>query len=209
MAKVTTADIDDFYGWLLRFGGADRKGLAPGTVRRVHSVLHRALVQALRWEWIWLNPASQANPPRVRRTELRPPLPAELAALLAAVDDVNPPLCVFLRMAATTGARRGELLALRWADIDLARGSVAFTRALIVGPSGPVLAATKTDRTHSTDLDASTHRMLADHHDAMNARARAAEVGLGRQAFIFSHDLDGRTPWAPNWTTEQFISWPR
>jgi integrase len=206
VAKVTTADIDDFYGWLLTLGGGDRKGLSPGTVRRVHSVLHRALVQALRWEWIWINPASQANPPRVRRTEIRPPSPAELAALLAAVSDTNPPLCLFLRMAATTGARRGELLALRWTDVDLARGSVAFTRALIVGPAGPVLAATKTDRTHSTDLDAATHRMLVDHHDAMDARGRAAGPVLGRYAFVFSHDLDGRTPWAPNWTTKQFIA---
>jgi integrase len=120
VAKVTTADIDDFYGWLLTFGGADRRGLSSGTVRRVHSVLHRALVQALRWEWIWINPAAQANPSRVRRTEIRPPSPAELAAMLAPVGESNPELCVFLRMAATTGARRGELLALRWADVDLA-----------------------------------------------------------------------------------------
>jgi integrase len=206
VAKVTTADIDDFYGWLLVFGGADRKGLSPGTVRRVHGVLHRALVQALRWEWIWVNPASQANPPRVRRTEIRPPSPAELASLLAAVGESNPPLCVFLRIAATTGARRGELLALRWADVDLARGAVAFTRALVVGPGGPVLAATKTDRTHSTDLDVATHQMLAAHHDAMDARARAARVALDRQAFVFSHDVDGHRPWAPNWTTKQFIA---
>ena len=43
---------------------------------------------------------------------------------------------------------------------------------MVVGPSGPVLAATKTDRTHSTDLDAATHQPLDDHHDAMDARAR-------------------------------------
>lgn len=206
VAKVTTADIDDFYGWLLVLGRADGTGLSVGTVRRVHSVLHRALVQALRWEWIWTNPASQASPPRARRSEIRPPSPDDLAALLAAVRDTNPPLCVFLRMAATTGARRGELLALRWAEVALARGSVAFTRALVVGPGGPVLAATKTDRTHSIVLDTVTHRMLVDHHEAMDRRARAAGVAVGRDAFVFSHDADGHRPWAPNWTTKQFIA---
>lgn len=206
VSKVTTAEIDDFYSWLLTVGGANRKGLSVGTVRRVHSLLHRALAQALRWDWIWLNPAAQASPPRSRRTEIRPPSPQELAALLDAVRDTNPPLRVFLRMAATTGARRGELLALRWGEVALARGSVAFTRALVVGPAGPVLAATKTGRTHTTDLDAATHQMLLDHHHAMEARAGAAGVVLGRQAFVFSHDTDGRSPWAPNWTTKQFIA---
>lgn len=73
VAKLTTADIDDLYGHLLSCGGRAGTGLAPGTVHRIHSVLHRALVQALRWDWIWVNPAATASPPRVRRAELRPP----------------------------------------------------------------------------------------------------------------------------------------
>ena len=75
VAKLTTADIDDFYAHLLRGGGRDGRPLAPGTVHRVHVVLHRALTQALRWEWIWLNPASHASPPRVQPAEIRPPNP--------------------------------------------------------------------------------------------------------------------------------------
>jgi hypothetical protein len=49
IAKLTTADIDDFYGHLLRRGGKDERPLAPGTVQRTHVVLHRALAQAVRW----------------------------------------------------------------------------------------------------------------------------------------------------------------
>jgi hypothetical protein len=48
LAKVTTADIDDFYGYLLRAGGRGDSPLAPGTVARVYGVLHRALAQAVR-----------------------------------------------------------------------------------------------------------------------------------------------------------------
>jgi hypothetical protein len=65
VTKLTTEDIDDFYGHLLRAGGRRDQPLAPGTVARVHGVLHRALAQAVRWEWTWLNPASNASPPRV------------------------------------------------------------------------------------------------------------------------------------------------
>src|SRR6266542_36692 len=65
VAKLTTEDIDDFYGHLLRRGGRQGRPLAPGTVTRIHGVLHRALAQAVRWEWIWSNPATNAMPPRV------------------------------------------------------------------------------------------------------------------------------------------------
>ena len=70
LAKLTTADIDDLYAYLLRAGGRDDRPLAPGTVARVHAVLHRALAQAVRWDWIWLNPASNATPPRVAPAEI-------------------------------------------------------------------------------------------------------------------------------------------
>ncbi len=80
VTKLTTADIDDFYGYLLRAGGRKGRALAPGTVHRVHVVLHRALAQAIRWEWIWLNPASNPSPPRVEPAEIRPPSPESVAA---------------------------------------------------------------------------------------------------------------------------------
>ena len=80
VAKLTTEDIDDFYGHLLRVGGRNDRPLAPGTVARVHGVLHRALAQAVRWEWIWLNPAANASPPRVPPAEIRPPSPDQVAS---------------------------------------------------------------------------------------------------------------------------------
>ena len=50
--KLTTIDIDDMYRLLSRCGGRHGQPLTPGTVHRVHVVLHRALTQAVRWEWI-------------------------------------------------------------------------------------------------------------------------------------------------------------
>ncbi len=68
VAKLTTADIDDFYAHLRRSGGSEGRSLAPGTVHRVHVVLHRALAQAVPWEWTWVNPATDASPTISRLT---------------------------------------------------------------------------------------------------------------------------------------------
>jgi hypothetical protein len=108
VTKLTTADIDGFYAYLRRGLGRDGRPLAAGTVHRVHVVLHRALAQAVRWEWIWLNPASQASPPRYVPAEIRPPSAGEVADLIAHVSSTNPSLGLFLLLAATTGAPAGR-----------------------------------------------------------------------------------------------------
>lgn len=77
VARLTTADIDDLYGHLLRRGGAEARPLSAGIVHRIHVVLHRALAQAVRWDWIWINAASTATPPTYRPGEIRPPSPGQ------------------------------------------------------------------------------------------------------------------------------------
>ena len=204
VAKLTTADIDDFYAHLLHAGGRDGRPLAPGTVHRVHVVLHRALTQALRWDWIWLNPASHASPPRVQPAEIRPPNPVQVGRLLTVVRDADPSFYTYLRLAATTGARRSQLLALRWSDIDLAHSAIGFSRALVEGPGGPVLQPTKNRRTYRVALDQETLATVIEHarrHADRGVNA-GAEPGEG---FVFSDDPTGRRPWQPNWVTKRFI----
>jgi integrase len=204
--KLSTVDIDDFYGYLLRSGGRHHRPLAPGTVTRVHGVLHRALSQAVRWDWIWMNPAANASPPRVKLADIRPPGPAEVGALLYWTGRRNPPFSCFLRLAASTGARRSQLLALRWSDVDWERAAISFTRALVEGPHGPQLHATKNHRTYRVELDAETLRILTEHRAAAEARARSAGVELWGGAFVFSLRPDGARPWLPNWATKQFTA---
>jgi integrase len=206
VAKLTTADIDDFYGYLLRAGGRDERPLAPGTVARVHGVLHRALAQAVRWDWIWLNAASNATPPRVAPANIRPPSPQQVAVLLEWARQEDPPLFCFLRLAVSTGARRSQLLALQWRDVDEEGTAVAFTQALIEGPNGPELCATKTHRTYRVELDGETWDVLIDHRSRVEAQARRAAVELTGDAFVFSSRPDGAKLWRPNWLTKQFIA---
>lgn len=142
-----------------------------------------------------INPASNAKPPRYRPADIRPPSPEQVAGLLAVVQRDDPAFATFLRLAATTGARRSQLLALRWSDVDLDRGALSFTRALVEGPDGPVLTPTKTGRTYRVELDQATVGIITAHRSQVD--------GTG-DAFVFSH-ADGR-PWLPNHVTKRFIA---
>ncbi|MGI8807983.1 MAG: hypothetical protein ACR2KK_09110 [Acidimicrobiales bacterium] len=68
LSKLAVADIDRFYRRLREKGGRAGGSLALATIRRAHGILHRALVQGVKWGWLSANPASSATPyPDTRR----------------------------------------------------------------------------------------------------------------------------------------------
>jgi integrase len=113
--------------------------LSPTTVRQVHSVIRRALAQAVRWGWVPVNVATNATPPRARKPQLDPPTIADVQKILAAAFEENTEFGVFLHLVAASGARRGEACALRWADIDLETSIVIVSRSIINTPGGGYL----------------------------------------------------------------------
>ena len=78
VGELTPASIDELYGRLRAGGGVDGRPLAPGTVKRVHVVLHSALAQAVRWGWAWDNPADAPTAllPPPANPDPRPPRPS-------------------------------------------------------------------------------------------------------------------------------------
>jgi len=198
---LTTVMIDEFYASLRLDGAVEGGPLTPGSVRRIHGVLHRALEQAMRWEWIWSNPSASASPPRSEPVEMRPPSPEQVGELLDHLKAQHPLLHLFLILAATTGARRGQLLALKWADVDFEHNSLSFQRAWVEGRNGPVLAPTKTRRSHRVALDPYTQHLLQGQWKLIGSVA----IGDLDGAFVFSHHPVGERPWNPNWVTKQFI----
>ena len=131
LRRVRPADLDALYAGLRHHGGQGGKPLAPNSVQRIHGILHRALNQAVKWGRLATNPASKASPPRARRATLTPPAPVDVMRLIDSAAKVNAQLPSFLRLAAATGARRGELCGLQWRDIDFDRdnsSSVAPSR---------------------------------------------------------------------------------
>jgi integrase len=149
LARLRPAQLDSFYGKLRKSGGANGRPLSAASVRQVHAIVRRAMSQGVRWGWIGVNPAANASPPRVRRTEVRPPEPSDVVRLLVAADKVNPDLGCFLRLSATTGARRGEMCGLRWRDVDLMAGSMTISTAVVEDSQGMTIE--KDTKTHAFD----------------------------------------------------------
>lgn len=138
VSKISGEDLDDLYAALLA------RPLKASTVRRAHVVAHSALAQAVQWGWILRNPADRAHAPRVERTEVKPPSTDDVAALLEHADNTDPHTAAYLWLTATLGARRGEVCALRWSNLDHERRTVRIHRASAKGPEGIVEQDTKT-----------------------------------------------------------------
>jgi integrase len=198
VGDLTTAMVDEFYEQLRVNGRFDGESLAVGSVRRVHSTLHAALAQAQRWSWVFDNVADRASPPKGVQAEMRPPTPIEVARLLGSVAESDAALHIYLTLAAMTGARRGQLLALRWVDVDLVAGALSIQRAVVEGPDGPVLVPTKTRRSYRVALDEASLELLRAHHERLAGSD-------SEDRFIFAADPDGARPWMPNFITKRLI----
>jgi integrase len=175
LAKLRAADIQAYYDRKLTSGRLDgRGGLSAASVQRHHQVLHAALRHAADLDLIPRNPADRAKAPVKDRKEFRALTPTEAEALLRAADAAG--FGAIIRVALWTGLRLGELLGLRWSDIDLGARvlSVQQTVQEIAG-QGLVLKAPKTHRSRrAVDLSPLTIAVLTEHRQRqMEARLKA------------------------------------
>lgn len=205
LRKLSSARIDRLYGELRRSGGKGGQPLAPRTVRRVHNILHSALEQAVRWEWLPTNPATRSSPPKLGPLDIRPPDPEEVGRLLAAAEADDPDFAMFLRLAAATGARRGELCGLRWRSVDFAGRALLISRGVVLGPAGEVVEKdTKTHAARRIALDRVTVELLKAHRERWEQRLRLCGLRWSDEQYVFSYDAGARAPIAPERLTKRF-----
>ncbi len=205
IAELTTADLDRLYSALRRTKrkGKNEQPLAAATIRQVHAILRRALRQAVRWGWLDRNPAAEASPPAQGQTRATAPEPDVVVRLLDAAAAIDADVAVFLRLAVITGARRGELCALRWTDVDLDAGSATIARSLTALPGrGIEEKPTKTGGVRPVALDAATveHLRLLKGRQLDLCRELGATADPGGHVFT---TLPGR-PWRPDRATALF-----
>ncbi len=136
--------------------------------------------------------------------EITPPQPDDLARLQQLIDSTDPELGVFVRVAAMTGARRSEVLALRWRDVDLERHVLTISRGIVMGLDGLVEKDTKTHQARRIAIEPTTTAALDQHRRAMADRAEMCGVTLPDAALVFTDDADGATPWYPDSVSRRF-----
>ena len=135
LADLTSLDLQRFYKHLLDGGRVDRieakkkpKGLAPKTVRNIHQIISSALKLAIEQRLIARNPADGCALPKAERKEMQT-LPVEqLTSFLREAKDSGVFALYYIDL--TTGLRRGELLGLKWSDIDLEKGDLRVQRQI-------------------------------------------------------------------------------
>jgi integrase len=172
-------------------------GLAPSSVRYIHAVLHRALKQALRWGLVPRNASESVDLPRLGKEEVEVLLPYEVRAFLdAAREDRLEALYV---VAVTVGLRRGELLGLRWTDLELdGEPKLRVGRQLqrMRDGSGRRFVAPKGGKGRTIRLPARTVEALKAHR-ARQAQARLKAGSLYQDGgLVFASEIG--TPLEPS-----------
>jgi integrase len=200
VASIQTIDLDRLYHAL------QTRGVTPSTVRHIHSVIRRAFRQAVLWGWIATNPAVNATQPRLIRPDLSPPDVDQVAEIIRAANESDPEFGHFLHLAATTGARRGELCALRWGDIDVERGSLSIERSIIEVSGGVFEKDTKTHSSRRIALDEGSLEVIELQRQLAHERASAAGLSMDVAGFVFSRDPEGALPWRPDHVTKEFAA---
>ena len=194
--KLTPTHIEAFEAQLQQDGHVKGRkagqGLTAQTVLHVHRTLSQALAHAVNAGVLFKNPAEQVKPPRPLRKEIAILSKPEIATLLRASEGTRLYLPVLI--AVTTGVRRGELLALRWSDIDLKAARLTANQSLERLAGKTTLKPPKTSGSHRTiTLPALTVEALRDH--------RSAKPRIGAGELVFSHD---GIPWDPDSLTKAF-----
>lgn len=153
-----------------------QEGLSPRTIAQHHRILHEALKHAVRWQLLAANPVASVAVPRFEKKEMRVLEKAGIDQLLAAASGTY--LEALITLAIHTGARSGELLGLRWSDVDLDRGRLSIVRTAQREPGrGIIFKSAKTHRSNRPiALSAGAVEFLSDHRNRQ--QARLAELGI-------------------------------
>ncbi len=179
------------------------KPLGASYLRQIHTVLNGAFTRAVRWRWIGTNPVRQAEPPPQPSPDPQPPSPAQAAAIVEeAWADPDWGMLVWLAM--TTGARRGELCALRWDRVDFATGVIDIRSAIAQINTRLWEKDTKTHQRRRIVLDAQTLALLRVYLQHAAETAASLGIELAEDCFVFSPDPDHRTWLNPDTATQRY-----
>lgn len=203
VVDLAVGDLDDLYRRLARPVKDGGKGLSPGTVKKVHVVVSAMLAYAKRKGMVSVNVARDATVPSVRkRSGVESTAVEEIRWLLDQLRREDPPFALQILVAAATGARRSEVVALQWRDVNWITGDLKIRRKALSlrNPDGDgplVESGSKTDGGRTIALDESVVAQLRAHHVEIKAMLAMMGADLRPEAYIFSPEVDGSVPYFP------------
>jgi integrase len=192
LEDITPLRLNREWDRILKAGGRTKKEKTPRpvsakTVQCVAGLVSSAFGRAIRWGLVKTNPVTYSEPPAVKKHQGAALTPAQQALVFGACRSwwLRP----FLELAAATGCRRGELLALRWSDIVDGRATIArsvvYTKA-----QGIFFKGTKTDKPRTIKVPASALAVLEAHRRKQSA-IRALYEGDYRAGDLIFAATDG------------------
>jgi integrase len=204
LRQLTASMLNRLYADLLADGHRKKEGgLSPKTVRYIHTIVHKTLADAVDADLVGINVAERAKPPRPRATaanEINFWEPDELRAFLRAVKSHR--LEAAWHVAAMTGMRRGEVLGLRWKDVDIDTAHISVRQALVSVAYEIIVSTPKNHQARVIDLDSGTAQQLETHRQRQQfERAEWGSDYLG-QDLVFCKE-DG-TPMHPHTFSQAF-----
>jgi integrase len=165
LADITPLHLSREWNRLLKVGGHHRKTklarpLSAKTVRHIAGLVSSAFARAERWGLVAKNPVTRSEPPVPKKHRGVALTPARQALVFASATS---PWCMatFLEICAATGARRGEVLALRWSDMQ--DGRAVITRSLTQTRQVLEFKGTKSERPRDVKVPASALAALESH----------------------------------------------
>jgi integrase len=183
--------------------------MKPATILRIHSIISSALDLAVRYDWADRNVAKNASPPHPRKREPDPPSPDQAARLLNLVWAEDEEFGLYLWTAFTTGARRGEVSALRENRFDFKSQQVRLARNYLVKQGQHIEKAPKDGEGRVLSLDLLTCELFQERFQRRRTEAQSLGVQVPDNAFAFSPDPAGREPWNPDTMTHRYRRYAR
>lgn len=200
---LQTRHLQNLYNKKMQGGRADKKegGLSPRSVRYIHCVLYAALDQAVKENLIHINPANAVKLPKMEQEEVQAMDTKGVTEFLQEAKKTKHYAAYYLTL--STGLRRGELMALKWSNVDLQAGTITVKQNLVRTKEGLKFQEPKTKNSKRViGIDEDTVKELKSH----KAKQAAAILEMGKaykkNDLVFCHD-DG-TPMDPRGFSRHF-----